>query len=386
MAVAKKVARPAQSLSNHKPDLWAKFAFARQEMAAALVEREEEVDLLLTALLSREHCLFVGAPGSAKSMLCDMLGKWVSEKPFDYLLTKFSMPEELFGPIDLLALKAGENKRNIDGYLPTSSLAFLDEIWKASSAILNTLLKVLNERRFKYGKQEADCPLLLAVGASNEWPPEEGGKELGALLDRFLLRKTVRYVSPAGRRELLKRRVANQLGSVKFSQTITPDEINQAADEAGLLPWSDQAKRDLWKILEELNREGIYPGDRRITKSIGVARAAAYLDGASEVKTEHLAVLAHVLWDDPTEQPQKTARVVGKIANPTQFAINDLLSQATDVVAKSPPTEAVPKLQAIGKELEKLAPAGGLRDKAHSFVAQMIKDSYNAIIGVGGAE
>ena len=169
----------------------------------------------------------------------------------------------------------------------------------ASSAILNTLLRVLNERTYDPG----DCmvrtvPLKLCVAASNEWPSPDTGKELAAIADRFLLRKAVSPIrSQAGRQRLLWTRDHTP----RFSTAVTPGEVEQARRQAHALPWSADAKDALEAVLKELARQGVRPGDRRQFKAVGVVRAFAYLNGADEVTPEHLEVAQHCLWDDPQE-------------------------------------------------------------------------------------
>src|SRR5262249_46230450 len=128
-----------------------KFVTTRKELSAALIERDEEVDLVLTALLAREHVLLVGPPGTAKSLLLDSVMRWLSGRTFTALLTKFSQPEELFGPVSVAGLKEDRYVRITAGKLPEAEGCFLDELFKASSAILNTLLRLLNERVFDRG-------------------------------------------------------------------------------------------------------------------------------------------------------------------------------------------------------------------------------------------
>jgi MoxR-like ATPase len=354
-----------------------KVVATRKELADALIERDVEVDLVLTALIAREHPLLVGPPGTAKSLLLDSLMAWMHGKRFTALLTKFTCPEELFGPISVAGLKEDKYRRVTAGKLPEADGCFLDEIWKASSAILNTLLRLLNKRVFDAGDGTlVKVPLRICVAASNEWPQQqEGGKELGALFDRFLLRRTVRPIlTAAGRKRLLWERDH----APKLSTTITPAEVDQAYADALALPWTDEAREALETILRELTKEGIQPGDRRQFKAIAVCQAFAYLCGAGCVEPEHLEVLAHVLWDAPEEQPEKVAQIVAKIANPTAMRINQLLLEAeqilaaTDVKQLAQAASATAKLQEIDKQLGMLK-ANGRLDRARSYVREQIK-------------
>lgn len=366
-----------------KGSLRAKFAAARKAMSESLIERDEEIDLVLTAMIARKHPLLVGPPGTAKSMLLDAVADWLGGDKFDYLMTKFTDPMELFGPTDLNALKAGKVARLTEGMLPHASLVFLDEIFKASSAILNTLLKILNERRFAYATQRFKCPLILCVAASNEWPNDEnGGKELGALFDRFLLRRTVKPVSAVrGRRKLIGLAVTGSSFKPTFSERITAAEVEASNAEANALPWSEAAVEALHAILSELNKAGIHPGDRRVVQSVEVARAASWLAGRDEVRPEDLTILASVLWEDPTEQEAKTASIVGRIANPVGTKINEYLLQVEDVLEKATPTEAVPKLQKIVADLKGMETADPRRDKAVAHAQEAIDVSFKRVLG-----
>lgn len=341
-----------------------KFHMMREDLSAALIERETEIDLCLTALVAREHVLLVGPPGTAKSMLSDAIVRWLDGSRFQILLTKFTTPEEVFGPVSLAGLKTDHYRRITTGKLPSAEVAFVDEVFKASSAILNTLLTVLNERLFDNDGQRVACPLQLCVAASNEWPGGNGeGKELGALFDRFLLRKTVQPIASA---RGLDRLLWNPT-PVTLRTTLTPDELDVAQRDAQILPWSDAAKTAFHEIIREARAEGITPGDRRLRKSVGVAQAYAWTQGHAEVETDDLEALSHVLWDDPAEQPAKLAKIVGKIANPEGMKINSLLCEAEQIIGSTDLKDLAQTATAckkLGEVHQQLSHAKGAKAKA----------------------
>ena len=331
-----------------------KFVQFQSRMKQSLIEREEEVDLSLIALLTGNNVFFCGAPGTAKSMLANMLVQWIGGEKFSILMTKHTMPEELYGPMDVQAYIKGEYRVITKGMLPEASVAFLDEIWKASSAISNTLLQILNEGTYTNNGVTTKVPLKACIACSNETPnSSEGGRELAAMFDRFLLRKFVQPVSTGGGKHRLL------WGSIdtEVTERITDDELKSAKEEVYRVTWSEDARDNYTKILDELAHEGIIPGDRRKRLSTEVCRASAWLAGSDKVESDHLEVLAHTLWVDPEEQPKKTRKIVAKLANPVALKVTSYLEEVAEIEAgadKDDIQKTVTIYKKLGEVQEKL--------------------------------
>ena len=268
-------------------------------LESGLVERRREVRLVLLAALAGEHSLLIGPPGTAKSELARRLHRSFREaRYFERLLTRFSVPEELFGPLSIRALEEDRYERQIAGFLPEASIAFIDEVFKANSAILNALLTLLNEREFDNGTGRLRCPLISVVGATNEVPADEVG---GAFFDRFLLRVPVAPVSAAGFAALLGK-LPEAAEAEVFDEALDAAErqaLGAAARRVGL-PAAVQTL--MAELREWLAEEQLGASDRRWVKIAGLLRTAAAADGRSAVSPWDLALLPACLGADDEAQ------------------------------------------------------------------------------------
>lgn len=295
------------------------------EMNRGIYEKETEISLSLLAALAGESIILLGPPGVAKSMVARQLKTAFRDaQSFEYLMSRFSTPDEIFGPVSIQKLKTSDTyERAVEGYLPTADVVFLDEIWKAGPAIQNTLLTVINEKIFRNGNREMHLPLKLLVAASNELPAK--GEGLEALWDRFVIRIESRPIKlEKNFRAMLLESHADfsgstgVLGHADFADNADFSDLKITAEEYA--EWAEKickigvkeevldAISAIRKSLRAVNvdeaaeRRNIYVSDRRWKNIVRLLRTSAFMQDREEVNICDLLPIYHCLWQEPEER------------------------------------------------------------------------------------
>lgn len=272
------------------------------EQAIALLERRflernELIRLLMLGMLSGENALLIGPPGTAKSQLARAFSQlFGTEHWFEYLLTRFTTPDELFGPVSLQELKRDQYVRKTSGYLPAAQFAFLDEIFKANSAILNALLSILNERVYFNGREREAVPLQFLIAASNELPDDD--EQLAALYDRFLVRYEVGYLQHASSYEKMFSLPKSQLPVVFSLYDIS--DIQAAAAQVDI---PEAIIYFLYRVKQDMEEKEYRLSDRRWSKIANVWKTSAALHGREQVSIWDTVYTPHMMWDVPEDLP-----------------------------------------------------------------------------------
>ena len=298
-----------------------RFKLLLQEMNRGIYEKETEISLSLLAALAGESIILLGPPGVAKSMVARQLKTAFREaQSFEYLMSRFSTPDEIFGPVSIQKLKTSDTyERAVEGYLPTADVVFLDEIWKAGPAIQNTLLTVINEKIFRNGNREMHLPLKLLVAASNELPAK--GEGLEALWDRFVIRIESRPIKLEKNFRAMLLEVKSEERGVKKqssaaegkanSNAITAEEYaewTECIDKIGVKIEVLDAISAIRKSLRAVNvdeaaeRRNIYVSDRRWKNIVRLLRTSAFMQDREEVDICDLLPIYHCLWQEPEER------------------------------------------------------------------------------------
>jgi MoxR-like ATPase len=290
----------------------AAFQELARQMGAQFLDKQEIIRLMTVSAIAGEHMVIVGPPGTAKSAMIDMFAKLIDARYFEYLLTRFTEPNELFGPVDIAAFREGRYTRRLENMLPTAEIVFLDEIFKSNSAILNSLLHVINERKFQNGPEVVQVPLISLYAASNEVPNDDN---LAAMFDRFLVRVLSDNLDSYHFHELMKKGVSLELRKMTGRSFIAPGDpqgrttgelrpviaarelrqIQQNYDKFMAFPEEFLTKYK--GLVFQIRSEGISVSDRRAVKLLKLFAASAVFDGRTRVHDGDFFILRHI-WNN----------------------------------------------------------------------------------------
>ena len=337
-----------------------------QYIKNTFVGKDEIIDLMGICLVGRENLFLLGPPGTAKSAMVRAMANMLEGKTFEYLLTRFTEPNELFGPFDIRKLREGELLTNTEGMLPEAQLIFLDELLNANSAILNSLLMILNEKVFRRGKEQKDLPVLMIVGASNHLPEDEA---LQALFDRFLIRVNCDNVDPEDLEKVLE-------AGWKLEKKDTSEEVKLAPQDVidlqALLAQVDlNSIRSIYiETIQNLRNAGLKVSDRRAVKLQRLIAASAILCQRMEAIPSDLWVLRYI-WDTE-EQREVIASLVNAVIEKDEEAENKQHPRASQA--------SLPDAEKIYQEVQKMREKWSNTELSPAEQAQ-IKDRLRHLSG-----
>lgn len=283
-----------------------------------LYEKDEAIRLALLSAVAGESIFFLGPPGTAKSMISSRIHHAFKEgtKYFEYLMNEFSTPDEIFGSVKLKGLDEGIYEKNTNGYLPEAHIAFLDEIWKSGPAILNTLLTIINEKKFRNGNKLEKVPLQILLAASNELPKEKAGLE--ALYDRFIIRTMVNPVSLENEKSFFD--LCESSGKeLVITESMKPnllaiEEVQNWSEKINGIILTDKIKDVIIEIRRELEvknqeknreeKEKFYVSDRRWKKITHLLKTSAFLCDRTEVDLMDMQLITYCIWNTPKQRDE----------------------------------------------------------------------------------
>lgn len=319
-----------------------RFARLIDVLTNGLYEKDEEVALALLTAIAGESMLLLGPPGVAKSMIARRIKcAFSNAKDFEYLMSRFSTPDDIFGPVSISKLKESDSyERMTSGFLPEADIVFLDEIWKAGPAILNTLLTIVNEKTFRNGKENKRVPMKLLIGASNELPAD--GEGLEALWDRFLVRMECGCVKQEDNfykilledgndAELNNPEVSNELLISNKEYQTWQTEIAKIGIDKEVLDCITFIRHRLprLRIVDDGDDNSsrihnVYVSDRRWKHIVRLLKASAFVQGRDSVSLADIPPLSHCLWNEPEEIDSILPIVVSGMLNPLRVEIEKL--------------------------------------------------------------
>ncbi len=352
-----------------------KFLQLRKEISSLVYERTDEINGLLLALLTREHVILVGPPGTAKSLVIRLVRHSIEKaRLWEHLFTKFTMPEEVFGPVSIKALKDDTFRRVTTDTLVEAELGFGDEVFNANSSILNNLNGIINERIYKNDGRVLSVPLEVFMGATNTIPTDE---VLAAFYDRFLLRFQVRYIAERGHfLGMLKGPKRFEEFAKAVTMRMTIDELHKAQEDVLGVRMPDPVLEGTAQIRELLSAQGIVPSDRRWNQTIKLVQAKAWLLGRDEASLDDLSVLVHTCWTDPANK-SVIQGIVLNIANPLLKKAEELHDAFQDAFAKLQKVDPADGSKRTGAAIEALKKSNVGLKKLRDLRAEMEKNAQD---------
>ncbi|MEV8127685.1 AAA family ATPase [Streptomyces sp. NPDC085944] len=349
------------------PDTAVRLRTIGAELSDRFLERADVVRTLLVTLLAGQHSLMLGPPGTAKSELArELTGRIVGASYWEILLSKFTAPTRMFGPVDVAALARGEYRQVYEGRATTAHVAFIDEIFKCSTAALNETLGYLNERIYhpESGGEPVRCPLIGAITASNELPD---GEDSAAIYDRLLVRIEVKYLEDPSNFAALVRSAVDRPAPPKRTTVELTALLHAVAEAVPAVVLPDGIVDAVCTLRAALRRKELIASDRRWRQAVRLLQASAFLDGRPAVAESDLSVLAHVLWDSPAQRPT-VEREVLHLVNPDakealdladtidelETQLDAMAGQSREALSEWVIKKAHHQLATAGKRLERL--------------------------------
>lgn len=324
-----------------------KFKTLEDKLNEEVLERNEEIHTAILALISKRHHFQVGPPGTAKSLLVSRLAAKIDGLPkhgyFHYLLTQFTVPGELYGPPNLQDMRdKGIYRLNTDGKLPKAYIAFLDEIFKGNSSILNANLTIMNERKFFNAEDNPNIPLISMFAASNEMPQ---GDSLNALWDRLHFRHEIQPLQEASSFIRMLKRPTFEEGTY-----ISLEDIQRANQEADKITLTKNCYEAIRNLRADMDKEGLSATERRWMDCIPIIKAEAWLLGREVAEVDCMRPLMHVLWSELKDR-KLVERLILDVANPLDKEASAILDRVLgleraikEALNSNPDSKALAKL------------------------------------------